>query len=63
MPPLPPDQLEQTVDALAAAVGIPIPPECRAGVLQNWALMHGIAQTFVHFDLPTEAEPAAVFRP
>jgi hypothetical protein len=58
-----PEQVEQTVDALAAAVGMPIPPECRAGVLQNWTLMHGLAQTFVHFELPAETEPATVFRP
>jgi len=32
-------------------------------VLQNWALMHGIAQSFVHFELPAESEPATVFRP
>ena len=52
-----------TPDAFAAAVGMPIPPACRAGVLQNWALMHGIAQGFVHLPLPPEVEPANTFRP
>ena len=63
MPALAPNQLEPTIDALAAALGMPIPPECRAGVLQNWALMHALAQTFVEVELPADAEPATVFRP
>ncbi len=58
-----PEHVEATVDAIAAAVGMPIPPECRAGVLQNWALMHGIAQGYLHFPLTAEVEPASVFRP
>ncbi len=61
--PLSPQEVEATVDALAAAVGMPIPPACRAGVLQNWALMHGIAQGFVHVPLAPEVEPANTFRP
>ncbi len=58
-----PDQVEATVDAIAAAVGMPIPPECRAGVLQNWTLMHGIAQGYLHFPLPPDVEPASTFKP
>lgn len=58
-----PTQVEQTVDAIAAAVGMPIPAECRAGVLQNWALMHGLAQSVVGFELPPDVEPASIFRP
>jgi hypothetical protein len=58
-----PDLAEAAVDAIAATVGMPIPAECRAGVLHNWALMHGIAQQVVAFDLPADVEPAAVFRP
>jgi hypothetical protein len=58
-----PEQVEATVDALAAAVGMPIAAECRAGVLQNWALMHGIAQAYLHFPLPADVEPASTFTP
>jgi len=57
------EQIEATVDAIAAAVQMPIPAECRAGVLQNWTLMHGIAQQVVAFELPPDVAPAAVFRP
>jgi hypothetical protein len=58
-----PEQVEATVDAISAAVAMPIPPECRAGVLQNWALMHGIAQGYLHFPLPADVEPANTFKP
>lgn len=58
-----PEQVEAAVDAIAAAVGMPIPAECRAGVLQNWALMHGVAQAYLNFPLPADVEPANTFRP
>jgi hypothetical protein len=58
-----PEQVEATVDAIATAVGMPIPPECRAGVLQNWTLMHGIAQGYLNFPLPADVEPANTFTP
>jgi hypothetical protein len=58
-----PEQVEATVDAIAATVGMPIPPECRAGVLQNWTLMHGIAQAYLHLPLPADIEPANTFKP
>jgi hypothetical protein len=57
-----PAQLEPTIDAIAAAVGMPIAPECRPGVLHHFTLMQGIARQFLDFPLPAEVEPAAVFR-
>jgi hypothetical protein len=57
------EEIEAAVDAMAAAVGMPIAPECRPGVLHNWALMHGLAQTFVHVELAPDVEPANVFTP
>lgn len=58
-----PEQIEAAVDSIAAAVGMPIPPDCRPGVLQNWASMYGLAQAFVQFELPPEIEPAGTFKP
>jgi hypothetical protein len=55
--------IEQVVDATAAAVGMPIPPACRPGVIENYERMQRIAQAFLQFPLDFEVEPANTFTP
>jgi hypothetical protein len=51
------------LDAAAAAVGLPIPDECRPGVLRYLQLVAGLAPRVMDFPLGTADEPATVFRP
>jgi hypothetical protein len=55
--------LDQYLDAAAALIGLPIPDECRAGVLENLERMQQVAQAFLSFPLPAEIEPANTFEP
>jgi hypothetical protein len=57
------DDIEQYMDATAALVGLPIPAECRAGVLENLKRMQQVAQAFMSFPLPADVEPANTFKP
>ncbi len=50
------------VDAAATVVGLSIPAECRAGVITNFQRIAALAANVTDFALPTEIEPAPVFR-
>ncbi|HEU0203372.1 MAG TPA: DUF4089 domain-containing protein [Burkholderiaceae bacterium] len=54
---------EQYMDATAALIGLPIPSECRAGVIENLERMQQIAQLVMSFPLPADVEPANTFKP
>jgi hypothetical protein len=57
------EPLEAYVDAAAAAIGLPLAAEHRAGVIGYLTLAAGLAQRVMDFPLATHDEPAAVFRP
>lgn len=50
-------------DAAAVMIGLPIPPEFRAGVLEHLAGVLGLAQLVMAFPVPDEITAAPVFRP
>jgi Protein of unknown function (DUF4089) len=54
---------EAYLDAAAAAVGLPIPDECRPGVLRYLQLVAGLAPRVMDFPLQTPDEAATVFVP
>jgi hypothetical protein len=54
-------QLEALVDNSAAALALPLAPEHRPGVIENFARIAIIAQSVMEFPLPEDAEPAPVF--
>jgi hypothetical protein len=51
------------VEQTAQLIDLPIPPEYRPGVVENFARIAAIAQLFTEFPLPEEIEPAPVFEP
>lgn len=51
------------IDAASAAVGLPIPDACRAGVAQNLARVHAFARLLLEMEELAEVEPAPSFRP
>jgi len=53
---------EDYIDAAAAAIGLPIAPEHRAGVVLNLARLESMARLVMDFPLPEEVNPAPVFR-
>lgn len=53
--------LDAYLDASAVVLGLTIPPEWRAAVKANLQVTLQMAATVEAFDLPDEAEPAAVF--
>lgn len=55
--------LETYMDAAAVLIDLPIPPECRPGVLENLARMQQLAGAFLEFALPPDIEPANTFEP
>lgn len=55
--------LDHYLDAAAALIGLPIPDECRPGVLENLERMQQVAQAFLSFPLPPDIEPASTFEP
>lgn len=56
-------QVEATVVANAAALGLHIPTECRDGVIAFFALAAGMAELVAAQPLTIEDEPAPVFTP
>jgi hypothetical protein len=56
-----PETIEQYVDAAAEVVGLPIPADCRAGVIANFQRIAGLAANVTAFEVPLEVEPAPVF--
>jgi len=51
------------VDQMAALVGLPLQPDHRPGVIENFARIRAIAQLVTEFPLPEEIEIAPVFKP
>jgi len=58
-----PDQVEQYVDAAAAALALPIAPEHRPGVIENFSRLAMLAAVVNEFPLGAEDEPAPVWKP
>ena len=55
------ENLDQFIDASAAALGLPIEPEWKAAIKANLAVTLRLANLVGEFELPDEAEPAPVF--
>ncbi len=55
--------IEQQVDAAAALIGLPIPPEYREGVVRYFGIAHAMAQLVMDHPLTPADEPAALFVP
>ena len=53
--------IEAYIDAAAKAIGLPIAPEHRAGVITNFERTAQFAALLNDFDLPESLEPAAIF--
>jgi hypothetical protein len=53
----------QFVDLMAAVVDLPIPPEYRQGVVENFERISTVAQLVLEFPLPEDVEAAPVFEP
>ncbi len=58
-----PEEIEACVDATAAALGLPIAPAHRPGVLHYFALAASMAELVAGQDLSSSDEPAPVFTP
>ena len=58
-----PEEIEAYVDAAAHALGLPIAPEHRPGVLHYFALAASMAECVGAQDLGNGDEPAPVFTP
>lgn len=54
---------ETYVDQMAALIGLPLPAETRAGVIENVQRMQAIAPLVLEFPLPDDLEIAPVFEP
>jgi Protein of unknown function (DUF3225)/Protein of unknown function (DUF4089) len=57
----PPDLWAAYTDRVAAAIGLPLAPAHRPGVVQNLTRTAAIAAPLLAFSLPSEIEPAPVF--
>jgi Protein of unknown function (DUF4089) len=57
------DSIAEFVDLMAAVVQLPIPPEDREGVIENFVRIAAIAQGVNEFPIPDDIEAAPVFRP
>ena len=55
--------IEAHVDAAAALIGLPIPPEYREGVVRYFGLAAQLAELVMTHPLTIENEPAAIFVP
>lgn len=60
---LSPEQIDALVTANAAALGLPIPADCRAGVRQYLALAASMADLVEGLPLAVHDESGSVFRP
>jgi 1-carboxybiuret hydrolase subunit AtzG-like len=58
---LPPDPLDQFVDAAAVAIDLPIDAAWKPAIKANLAVTLRLARLFADFPLPDDAEPAPVF--
>jgi hypothetical protein len=58
-----PAQIEAYVDAAATAIGLPLQPEHRPGVLHYFALAAGLAESMSADSLGVADEPADSFVP
>jgi hypothetical protein len=56
-----PETIELYVDAAADVIGLPIPADCRSGVIANFQRIAALAETVTSFELPLEVESAPVF--
>jgi len=54
---------EAYVKTVAAAVGLTIPPEYLPGTVLNLTRSAALAAQLFDFPLPSDVEPAAVYRP
>ena len=55
------ETIDTLIDAGAAALGLPIEPEWRAGIKANLQVSLRLSALVAEFELPDEAEPAPVF--
>ncbi|MBD1876142.1 DUF4089 domain-containing protein [Nodosilinea sp. FACHB-131] len=55
--------MEAYVDLMAAALGLSLPDELKAGVVANVEHIFAIAQPVLTFPLPDTVESAATFEP
>jgi hypothetical protein len=55
--------IEAHVDATAALIGLPIPPEYRDGVVRYFGLAAQLAELVMTHPLKIEDEPGAIFVP
>jgi hypothetical protein len=55
--------IESHVKLTAEAIGLGIPPQYLAGVVANFKRSADMAAHVMAFPLPTEVEPAPVYRP
>lgn len=51
------------VDRTAQLIDLPLNPEHRPGVVENFARIAAIANLVMEFPLPEDAEPAPLFEP
>ena len=58
---MPPDPLDDYIDAVAKALGLPLEDAWRPAVRANLELSLRLARLVDEFALPDEAEPASVF--
>jgi len=55
------DTVDDLVDAVAAALALPIEPEWKPGIRSNLQITLRLAAMVAELELPDEAEPASVF--
>ena len=58
---MPPDPLDDYIDAVAKALGLPVESAWRPAVRANLEVSLRLARLVDEFALPDEAEPASVF--
>jgi hypothetical protein len=58
---MPPDPLDDYIDAVAKALGLPVENAWRPAVRANLEVSLRLARLVDEFALPDEAEPASVF--
>ncbi len=58
-----PDSTDAFIEAAAAALGLPLEPEYRPGVRQNWDTVTRMAKLVLEAGMDEREEPAPVYRP
>jgi Protein of unknown function (DUF4089) len=61
--PIDPAAAGEYAERVAAAIGLPLPPERKAAVAQQLAGLLAAAALVLDFPLPEDVEPAPVFEP